>query len=211
MRAIPLAVLLAALTLTPLALAGGVTFEDALHVNDALLFAQLKVPVSNPVLQSSKNYDIVLHTGDSVSATLTYTDTAGGSVPNDLDLTLLLPSAAPIPLNIPPTAAQVQAIVASRVVRETCTDHAAQSAQHPLLGGSTTEQLSFTVPSGGEQGAYVLVVRGFLMTKDQPYTLSVTVTSNGQDVSAARATLDPQNANGGDTMLITTNPHCEMM
>ncbi|MCA1812723.1 MAG: hypothetical protein LC624_02080, partial [Halobacteriales archaeon] len=162
--------LVALMALTSPLASASVTFDDALHVNDALLTANLKMPASTPIFQSSKQYDVTVGTGDTISATLTYTNAATAAVGNDLDLTLLVPSAAPVPLPIPPDQATILAIAGTRVARTTCTDAAAQSTNHPALGEPTGEALSFTVPAGGEVGKYALVVRGLFMTTDQPYT-----------------------------------------
>jgi len=191
---------------SPLASASN-TYTDVMPGKASLLTPQLAFP-SNPILQSSKEYDITAGVGDTISASLTYANT-GTPVANDLDLTLLLPSAAPVPLPIPPGPDTILAIAGTRVARTTCTDAAAQSASHPLLGGGFDESLAFTVPSGGEVGRYALVVRGFLMTSDQEYTLTITVISGGSDVTASRVVAPIPF--GPATTLITTNPHCQLL
>jgi hypothetical protein len=198
--------LVALLALTSPLSSASASYSDVMPSKVVVLAGPQSMP-SNPLFQASKEYDITANVGDTVSATLHY-DQAGTTFANDLDLTLLLPSAAPVPLPIPPTPDTIVAIAGTRVARTTCTDAAAQSANHPALGEPTDEALSFTVPSGGETGRYALVVRGFLMSADQPYTVSISVTAaGGRDVTNVVAPVPL----GPATTLITTNPHCELL
>jgi hypothetical protein len=185
------------------------SYTDVLPGKVAVLVGPADTP-SNPALQSSRQFNIVANVGDTISAALTYTD-AGTNTPNDLDLTLLFPKDAPVPLPIPPTEPSLIGIVNTRYDRETCTDAAAQSANHPLLGGSFDEALTYTV-DGTNPGTFALVVRGFSMSAAQPYTLTITVTDGaGNDVTASRVTADPLLGQATSTTLITTNPHCELI
>lgn len=182
------------------------TYSGVLTVHDLnLTQAAVPMPLSNPVFQSAQQFNINLQPGLTVTATLRWADTSAGQLGgNDLDLTLLLPSAAPVPLPIPPTTATVLAIASSRVARTTCTDSAAESSAHP---GGASESISFTVPAGGEIGPYALMVRAFVMTANQPYTVDIHVgDDNGRDLTAARVTQLL-----GETTLITTNPHCQLI
>jgi hypothetical protein len=186
------------------------TYTGIITATTPLGLVPASVPYSTPVIQTTHQINVAAGPGDTISATLTYADTSGGTLGgNDLDLTLLLPSAAPIPIIVPPPdpVGFATVLVTSRVTRATCMDAAAESDNKPLLGEPTSESLSFTVPAGGETGAYALLVRGFLATTDQPYSATVTVTdSGGADVTTARTpalvTL---------TTLYTTNPHCELI
>jgi hypothetical protein len=196
MRKLLLAV--AALLLMPPASAGQ-TYNDSLDLNyDPTGTGIINVPVSTPLDQRARFYNITLNQGDEVAVNLAWSDTSGGF--NDLDLTLLLPSAAPIPVNV--DADTIVAIAQSRVVRTTCMDAPAKSNQHSGSG----EAFDYTIPAGGEQGKYILVVRGWLLTVEQPYAVTITVTSGGSDVTASRVVQDPT-----ETNLITSNPHCELL
>lgn len=204
MKALSFALLGALVLAAPLG-AAAMTYTGVLTIHDVnLTQAAVPMPLSNPVFQSAQQYNVRLNPGERITATLAWADTSGGQLGgNDLDLTLLLPSAAPIPLPIPPSPATVMAIATSRVQRTTCTDSAAESSAHP---GGAGESISFTVPAGGEAGAYALMVRAFLMTANQPYTLDVFVgDDSGRDFTAARVQPTPENT------LITTNPHCELV
>jgi hypothetical protein len=188
-----------------------VAYNGVIHANTPLALAPaptMTSPASIPVLQSTDQYNVVLNPGDTVTATLSYADTSAGQLGgNDLDLTLLLPSQAPIPIVLPPTQDFIVKIVTSRVARTTCTDSAIESNNHPAAGGAFGESISFTVPANGEAGTYALLVRGFLVTVDQPYSLSLSVgDANGRDLTAARAP-----ALAAPTTLVTTNPHCELI
>jgi hypothetical protein len=158
---------------------------------------------SNPLLQSAAEYTIAMVPGDRIVAHLAW-DTASGPTGDDLDLTLLKPSGAPIPLPIPPGVGDVQALLASREARETCSDTAASSHNHQATGGPATEDIDLTVPSDGESGAYTLLVRGWVITTAGPlYTLDLTVLHDGADTSGSVAP-------GVVTEFITTAPNCEL-
>lgn len=203
MRSASIAILGVLVLSAPLG-ASAMTFSGLLTVHDINLTAAMApMPLSNPVFQSAQQYNIVLNPGETLTAALHWGDTSAGSLGgNDLDLTLLLPSAAPIPLPIPPSQATIVAIATSRVQRATCTDSAAESSHHP---GGAAESISITIGDGGESGAYALMVRAFLMTVNQPYMLDLSVDDgNGRDLTAARVAQLPENT------LITTNPHCEL-
>jgi hypothetical protein len=201
----PTALVLVTLALLAPLGAGAATYQGLLTVHDINLTVEMvPMPVANPVFQSAQQFNILLQPGLTVTAALRWTDTSGGNLGgNDLDLTLLLPSAAPVPLPVPPPPATVVAIASSRVARTTCTDSAAESSQHP---GGSSEALSFTVPAGGESGTYALMVRSWIMSTNQPYALDLFVgDDNGRDLTAQRVV-----QLGGETTLITSNPHCQV-
>lgn len=216
MRISLLAMLVCGLMLMP-NVSAGATFNDVIPAATPVVLTTLPffgpvlpqpIPLSTPVVQSYDQLNVVLNRGDIVTATLTYADTSGGQFGgNDLDLTVLLPSAAPIPVVVPPTPDFVVAVATSRITRATCADTIAESDNKPAAGEGFAESVSFAVPGNGEQGSYALIVRGFLVTTDQPYSLTVSVEDgNGRgDVTASRVTPVLTSS------LITTNPHCELL
>ncbi|HEV8361843.1 MAG TPA: hypothetical protein VGR28_15450 [Candidatus Thermoplasmatota archaeon] len=213
MRTLILSLAAVAMLLLPTASAS-LTFNENITASTVVVAAT--VPYSTPLFQSSVQYRFNLAPGDSLDATLTWSDTAVGTpVGNDLDITVFLPSVGPVPIDLStPDAivATVQGSVAVRVARQTCTDAIAESNNHALLGDPQgSEAVSFAVPAGGETGTYVVLVRGFVVTTDQPYTLSVTVTSGGADVTAARVVPFPGLPGGQPTTFITTNPYCQLI
>jgi hypothetical protein len=187
------------------------TFNEALDANVVVIAAP--VPASTPTFQASRQYNIVLFAGDSISATVTWADASNGfAIPNDIDIALDPPSMVPVPLIIPPDQATIVAIADQRVARATCTDDVAQSHNHQLLGEpGGIESLTYTVPANGELGGYALLVRGFFLSASQPYTLSLTATSGGADVTAERLVPAAGGAPSTASTLITTNPHCQFL
>jgi hypothetical protein len=209
MRTAVVTVLLSLLTLVPPADAS-VTYNQVLPPQPP--FA-IPVPWSTPVLQSTHEYDMNLLRGDQVSVSLTWT--AGGPVPNDLDLTVLLPSGGPCVLVLDPRnpdfVASLMCTANSRVGRTTCTDAIAESNNHQLLGGPSSEAVAFTVPPAGEEGRYAILVRGWTVTSAQPYTLAVTVIRGGTDTSSnvGLPVIVPPNGPPASAF-ITTNPNCQL-
>lgn len=215
MRTVPVVFLVALLAVPPVDASS--TFNESLISNPAFLVGQLVLPASTPVLQSSRQYNFNLQRGDSIDVALSWDDaTNGAPLANDLDLRLLLPSAAPVPINTDPAnpgaiVASVTGSVAVRLARQTCTDAAARSNSHAALGGANgVEGFSFTVPADGEQGTYSLMVLGFLLTASQPYSLTVTITSGGADVTGARLLPFPGGFASQQTVFITSAPYCQV-
>jgi hypothetical protein len=167
---------------------------------------------SNPAVQNADTYVVALSPGMHIDATLTYTDTSGLPAPNDLDLGLGPPSTPPTPLlpplgfppDVPGILAWAELTAAATMVRATCGNFVAQSHTHGV--GLGTETISYTVPPAGESGAYRLTVNGFLVTRDQPYTLTITVLdANNADVSSA--TVSP----GTYTPFVRTSAACQFL
>jgi hypothetical protein len=213
MRTLPLVLVVAALLVVPPVNAGS-TFSGALPATASLILGPPvpTVPASTPVLQSSAQYNFILLRGDTITVDLTYADASNGfAVANDIDLRLLLPSAAPVPINTADPVATAQGTVAVRVARQTCTDAAAHANQHPILGDANgAESLSFTVPADGEQGTYSLLLLGFFLSASQPFDVSVTVNSGGSDVTAARY-IPPAPGLTNLTTFVTTAPYCQLI
>jgi hypothetical protein len=203
--------LVALLIFVPLNANAAQTFTGVINAVTSASPAPTSAPYSTPVLQDYDQISVQAGPGVTIAASLSYTDSSGGTAGgNDLDLTLLLPSSAPIPVITDPTNPAfipfVQAVAASRVTRAACIDAAAESDNKPLLGEGAGESLSFTVPAGGETGTYALLVRGFLVTADQAYSLDVSVAdADGRDITAGSAVKILTST------IITTNPHCELI
>lgn len=205
MRTIVPIVLGTLLVLGPLASAG--TVRTGIIGFQAPLLGPLEV-TSNPLVQNADTHAATLSPGMRIVASLSWSDTSGSAVPNDLDLGLGPPSAPPTPLF--PTSLQdvlpwAQLTAAATIVRATCSNFVAQSHEHsPLANGA--EALDYTVPAGGESGAYRLTVNGFLVQTDQPYTLSITILdADGADVTAS--------ALGAQTYtpFVRSSAHCQFI
>ncbi|HEV8360578.1 MAG TPA: hypothetical protein VGR28_09005 [Candidatus Thermoplasmatota archaeon] len=183
-----LAIVLATLLLAgPLAAAS--TVRTGIIGTQAPLVAPLPAVTSNPLVQNADTHTVTLAPGMRIVAALSWTDTSGLPLANDLDLGLGPPSAPPTPL-LPPAdpagaLAWTQLTVAATIVRATCSNFVAQSHEH-LPTASGAEAIDYTVPAAGESGAYRLTVNGFLVTFDQPYTLAISVfDAGGADVTSS--------------------------
>lgn len=188
--------LVAALALAPLA-SGSDDYRGALVAGYPVAGTPTGV-----LVQNTDAYNVTLSPGDLVRASLSWVPAVNE---NDLDLVLLVPSAAPVPLATDPNnpdalAASATGFANTRLARQTCSDMAAKSVAH----AGSSESLSFTVPAGGESGAYVLQVRGFVLEVDQSYRLSITVTRDGAPLAGATEKDNRPSA------FITTAPYCQL-
>ncbi|MCA1813461.1 MAG: hypothetical protein LC624_05870, partial [Halobacteriales archaeon] len=179
-----ISILAMCLLLLPAA-AATVTNEGQVQHNTTVI-SPLPAVNSNPLAQNADTYNVVLGPGMTVVADLTYADTSGNALGNDLDLALGPPSVPPTPLlpcdgagqpacadpagtaaNLVPWA---QLTATATVARAQCQNVAAQSHTHGVQPGA--EHIDYTVPAGGESGIYRLTVTGFLLFQDQPYALT---------------------------------------
>lgn len=204
MRRLAVAALAGLLLIAPL------TMTSASESRSGIIFASASgaVPVSTPVAQNATSHLVSLAPGRTVTAVLSWTDSSGGTLGgNDLDLALGVPSAPPVPINPPADPALIpawaQAHVQGTLIRATCSNFATDSTAH--VGGSS-ESISYTVPAGGETGNYRVIVTGFLVTVDQAFDVTITVTdSGGNDITTAALGAEIQES------FIRTSAHCQFI